>query len=210
MAYPHSFLRLVALGDIYSVETFSFSLSLSPVAPTEVPDDVPDGVMDAVETFFTSSGLISQRCRLQSLKLNEIGEDGRYVNNDTVQRSYDAPVPGASPANPPAQVALVVSLATALARGRGHAGRFYVPACALQVGTNGTTGSANALTVAQQAWTMLTAIETALPGYQVAVMSDIGAGKAVPVTAVRVGQVLDTIRSRRDKLPEEYVTFPIP
>lgn len=208
MAYSKPFLRLVALGTTYQTETFAFGVSLieatlpTPEAPTEVSDEV----VAAVSAFFQTTGMISASCHLTALKLNLIGTDGKYVNDETVVRELDPPVAGSGSNNPPPQNALAITLDTGLRRGRAHAGRFYVPCFSSGLTSSGVLGSAVAGIYATNAGIMLDNLNDALAPWQVGVVSDLGSGAQHRVTAVRVGQVIDTIRSRRTSLPEGYVS----
>jgi hypothetical protein len=75
-------------------------------------------------------------------------------------------------------------------------------------------GPYNQLTEAYQAsylagsLELLDIIEEHVAGWQVGIVSNIGAGAERAVTGVRVGQALDTIRSRRENVPEDYLYGP--
>lgn len=208
MAYPHTFLRLVASGTLYEAERFSWSMSLIPNFDNtpDVPETIPQGVIDAVRAFHISSGLISGAARLTTLKVNQIGTDGRYVDqNDTVQYDWTTSVPGsASSVYTPPQIALAVSLRTGVRRGLAHTGRFYLPTPAFVPNADGRITTAQAQSAATATTTFLNALHAALPGWRAGVVSDVGAGAARAVTHVEVGRVLDTIRSRRTSLPEAH------
>nr|CRY96819.1 hypothetical protein [uncultured prokaryote] len=222
MAYSEPFLRLVAIGSIYGAEEFSFSMSLvSNVDGAQAPDEVPQGVIDAFTAFWATvdsgAGLISSDARLETLKLNEIGTNGRYTSQTTVLYDYPSPIAGASGLTPPAQVALAISLVTPIRRGRAARGRFYLPLPGFPVlgsgggvTTPGAFSAGHQVAAANAAAALLNDINDAVDGYAVGVTSDIGLGTQQIVTDVRVGQIYDTIRSRRNKLPENYYTSPIP
>lgn len=208
--YPANFLRLVASGPLFGgVEQFSFSLSLGRDfdSDAEAPEEVPQAVIDAVTTFFQAPGVIGNRASLDLIKLNEIGRDGRYVSqSETVLAEISPPVvPSTSSPHAP-QVALAISLMTSAARGRASRGRFYIPTPAVVVGDDARISSANAETVAAAATEFITDLNAAMPGWRVGVFSNIGDGQWRPVTRVRVGRVLDTIRSRRASIDEAPVS----
>jgi hypothetical protein len=106
----------------------------------------------------------------------------------------------------PLQTAVVVSLKTARSGPTGK-GRFYLPSPHFVLADD------HRLTV-PNATTLLTAVKafvgavSALPGGQVQVVSS--KGYSSPVTAVKVGRVLDTLRSRRADQPEDYLTATFP
>jgi hypothetical protein len=206
MSYLEPFLRLVVIGRLYDAEDFSFSFNFGDVENGTPPTEVPDGVMAAIEAFWGVSGMVSQHAEITNVKLNEIGVDGRYRSQTTVERAPLNPVIGGSVSTPPPQVALAFSLLTAQRRGRAHAGRFYLPTPGWSIDNDGRLATFHALEAANQAAIMLNACTAALPGYQPAIVSNVGTGLFHWVTGVRVGRVYDTIRSRRTSLDEDYQT----
>lgn len=215
MAYADNFLRLVASGSLHNgAEQFSFSFAFvkrTPASTPTVPDTVPAAVVTAFNAFWGTTGVVSNAAVLRLIKLNEIGTDGRYVGDDTVEYEYTG-TPPAGPTNPemPPQVSLAVSLRTDAARGRAHAGRFYIPSPGTSIQpSTGTIGVAAQTTVANASKALLEACNGALVGWRVGVVSKIGAGAERPVTHIAVGAALDTIRSRRTDLNESYLERPI-
>ena len=207
MAYSEKFLRLVLGGNLYAVDQWTLSMSLRAQfgsTPT-APESVPQGVIDAAANWFASPTMISHQARLNFLKLNEIGTDGKYTHSDTVVYDFEGEIPGASSNNFPPQIAYCVSLRTDFARGRAHAGRFYIPMPSTNPDATGKLSDFEVGKFANPTETFLRAIQTSLPGYELAIMSNIGAGTAHTVTHAAYGRVLDTIRSRRNKFTENYV-----
>lgn len=211
MAYPLEFLRLVAIGTLYGTETFSYSMSLIHAGGTtpNAPDEVPVEIIDAFAEFHATALLISQNAALTTLKLNLIGTDGRYVNPETVLYDYPVPVQGAVGGGPPPQIAMAVSLGTAAQRGRASRGRFYAPLPAAQVSVGAIISDTSQGLWGAAAATLLDEINAALVPWTVGVVSDLGAGAQRPVTHVRIGRALDTIRSRRSSLDETYEEYPL-
>ena len=211
MAYPTPFLRLVASGSLFTVEQFSFSMSLIPAFNNDpegtAPSEVPQDMIDAFETFWLTS-TVSASARLEVLKLNLIGEDGRYASDsETVLHDYGSTgIAGGGGNQYPAQVALAVSLRTIRSRGRAHAGRFYLPTPALTIGSDGRVAEATVEIVATRIVELVDAINDSVTGFRVGVASDVGTGRHQPVTGITIGRTLDTIRSRRTSIPEGYVT----
>lgn len=208
MAYPTTFLRLVVIGTLYGSETFTWSLALrrnftpNPV----VPDEVPAGVIEAVTDFHTATGMnLGSAAVLTAIKLNEIGEDGRYVSQgDTVMHEFATGVPGTGTSVHPSQCAVAVTLRTNIKRGRASSGRFYLPKLASAVGSDGRMPVAEAQQIATNATTFLTDLQAAMDGaWSPAVMSNIGTGASQAITLVECGRVVDTIRSRRTSLEED-------
>lgn len=207
MAYLRSFLRLVAIGKIYDVEDFSFSMSLIRTGGlTDAPDEVPAEIIAAFTTFW-GEDLISSYCDLTTLKLNLIGEDGRYVYPTTVQHDFLATgLPGGKALVQVPQVAYCVSLSTAAVRGPASKGRFYLPMPAWNVDIAGVLNSGTVAAFQTITDTLLQDLNDWSPDWQLGITSNVGGGAERAVTNARYGRVLDTIRSRRDKFSEEYVT----
>lgn len=214
MAYPTPFYRLQVSGTGYQGEIWSWSLALQRnfEHPDEPPilDEVPAAVVTAVETFHKSTGAkIASLARLTTIKLNLVGEDGRYVSESTTFHDFPPPgVAGSAAATPPAQLSLAVSLTTNASRGLASSGRFYIPYAAHTVAspTTGLLHADDVMATANAAVTLLNALNSGFPYGDVVVASKVGAGKFRPVTGVRVGRVMDTQRRRRNALREEHVT----
>lgn len=213
MAYLQPFLRLVAIGSLPQGETWTWSMSFgSDFGPAAAPEEVPAGVLTAIETFHESSDVaLGAGVTLNAVKLNMIGTDGRYVNpSDTVEHIYETPVAAAGTIQLPPQAATAVSLLTNFRRGLAHRGRFYVPRLGRTVGTDGrlTTTEQSALLTAAAA--MVDSLNDALgPNFFCAVTSDRREGAQRRVSGLAVGRVVDTIRSRRRGLDEDYLEAPI-
>lgn len=206
MGYLRPFHRLVVSGTLSAEEGFSYGLSLintSQQIGVRVTS-VPQAVIDAVSTFHQASALIANEARITTIKLNQIGTDGRYVSEeDTVLYDFETPLPGASVVKYPPQVALAISLKTAKQRGRARAGRFYIPYPAAPLSSNGYMAANEAQNVADIATVFLNSLNAAMTLSRVGVVSNLGTGHEEPVTHVEVGRIFDTIRSRRRSLKED-------
>jgi hypothetical protein len=167
--------------------------------------EVPAGIIAASIEFF-SSAFVGNGAHLNTIKYNSIDIHGKYADpTATVRWDATAPTNGGGSATILPQAALVVSIMTANARGLAHTGRFYSPAFALPVSSDGRIAEAYATTVAEAATALLNAVNSDDASFQVAVVSDVGEGHQVEATHVRVGRVVDTMRSRRTSLPEGYI-----
>ena len=215
MAYPTNFLRLVVTGGLPGGEGYSFSLSIIPsdfAGPVTAPSSVPAGILTAVQDLMTGPNtLMGSGVTVERVKLNEIGTEGRYVSEgDTVEHVYEPPIAGLGTINLPPQAATAVTLLTSASRGLASKGRFYLPRLAQGVGPDGrlTTSTQS------QLLTMTTAFIDSLNDelgseMNVGVVSNRRAGAYRTVTGVQVGRVVDTMRSRRKGLEEEYMSAPI-
>lgn len=207
MPYPQQFLKVVASGTTYPGEIWSCSWNIAQnfEGPVEQPTDLTPYVT-ALSTWHQAADTqLSGPGRLDMVKVNLIGTDGLYVNDDT---QFVEVVPGVPTTNvslfAPAQCTVCVSLTTNKSRGLAHGGRFYPPVCLPGLGADGRITSANAQKIASSAATLISDLNAIGPG-DVSIMSNVGAGAREPVRGVRVGRVVDTQRRRRNALPEEYV-----
>ena len=153
---------------------------------------------------------LSQRATLEFVKFNKIKVDGHYKDL-TTNEAIVGPIQGGSSTNHPAnQVALVVTLTTAVTRGPAHSGRFYLPMPCFAPGTDGLITTSDATAASERVKTFIEALSDT-PGIDVAsspgvvVMSrKAGAPATRRVSGARVGRVLDTQRRRRRSLVEHY------
>lgn len=217
MVYPGNFLRLVVEGAGYTGERWSWGLSMGTPAGLSLSGaspSVPAGIVAAVRKYHAVAGVVSPSAKLDLIKFNYIGADGRYVfESESVREEITPPVPGNGAGTPPPQLAICCTLRTAKARGRGSRGRFYspYPTGAGSVGAvDGRLAANIAKIYADAAATLINDLnavdvnDSPAAGMRVIVASDAGPGAFEPVTAVEVGRVVDTMRSRRSSLDEDY------
>lgn len=178
-------------------------------------DELVDHYVTAITAWFSNANAhIHPSCKLQFVKFNKINQSGHYIEPTTTERVFtDVPGGGGQIGSVlyPNQVALAITLTTAVNRGPAHAGRIYSPMPCMAVGADGLITIAAADYVRTGFRTLLEAISDA-PGLDtvegapdVVVMSrKQGAPITRRVTGIRVGRVLDTQRRRRRSLPESY------
>lgn len=204
MASVSKLYRLVWGGRLFDKEGWSCSLHVGSDAGLNL---AASNFVAALTTWMGASGSgNSAQAKLDFIKFNDINPlTGRYLlptSNELMQNDLAT---GASTASH-GQLSLCVSTRTAVARGRGHAGRFYPPSGMM------TFASATGLVVAgtpegsaATAAALIRSINATVGvGSRVVVFSKI-AQTVTPVTGVSVGHVCDTIRSRRASLLEDYV-----
>lgn len=200
---PHY--RLAFGGPLCVVEQWSCRLNIT--SATTLPDSaeadamLPD-LVDAISTWVASSGAnLSAATELSWVKFNEINALGHYVDADNSRVSEVNPaVAGYGTLKVPPQVAIVVSLRTAHARGKAHAGRMYTPALFCAPTSAGLGNDYDAIVTA--ATLLLNTINGVVTPAGVSIISATGESNAV--TRVAVGKVFDTMRTRRRGLAEEY------
>jgi hypothetical protein len=213
MFAPH--IRITAIGTLGSTgEQFSYGLSMAQGASggsyfepfMTANEDVFSDLCDDVATYH---GRATTRLRsaavLTHVKVAPIGPDGKYTADPYIK---DYSVPGAESgggATPP-QIALCISLVTAR-RGPSGKGRFYLPLPAWGVNSASfQIDGQNANDSRGSAVSLINDLNNQ-PGIDVLGMGVVVAstkGYNTPVTGVRVGKLLDTVRTRRNKLQEAY------
>lgn len=202
-------------GSLPGGETWSCGLRMSPINTGAVSQADQSAklasVVSAVQTFHSraSGGVqVNSRALLSFVKFNAIDAITGHYKYPVTNVSYPANIAGGyvDAGVHPNQIALCVTLLTAVQRGPASKGRFYVPLPAYTIGTDGLIGATyatNAKTGVMDFVTALNAIDAS--NFKVAVYgTKQGVLAQNLVTAVKVGRVLDTIRRRRRQLPETY------
>lgn len=194
-------------GDIWQCGVrFATDSSTAPTWP--VGGFVMQALYDPVKTAFQAS-YISSGASLDWVKIALLGKDGHYKTEP--QDLHLAPWPGqiGTLASGP-QDSVCVSLWSGSTLGKGNHGRFYLPwnGCNVDRGTGRLASTLIPNIVA--AWkTALRAIETSInnsgPGSSTVKLYILGPqGSAKAVSHIRVGDVMDTQRRRRNALHEQY------
>lgn len=146
----------------------------------------------------------------ESVKQAPISTLGKTIGTASTF-TFTTPVAGGSTAALPAQSALAISSRANIV-GRSGRGRFYVPALTTQLldstGEVDSVKATNALTATK---TFIDGMQGIIGGLSVqrSIYSITSAGKATAVRPVelRIGHLVDTIRSRRAQVEEEYATL---
>lgn len=216
MPYPGQFHRLVIIGSLYA-DIWNTTLSIVPSGLGElgmpaVDDTTLNAVKDDIYNWWnlgSFSPIVA--CKLTGFKLNRIDASGHYMD-ETKEYTWPAPINGITSSNIAPQLATVATLRTAVLRGRGSKGRMYLPPNANQtsLGGDGRSTTTQAHDVAVGVKDLIDRLNATytLVG-RVGVASDAGAGRFEHVTEVSVGRVVDTVRSRRSALQEDYQSVTI-
>lgn len=166
-----------------------------------------DLAADFVAFIQTPSAYFSVNTFFDEVRLDHVGSNGR-IDQDAVfgRPAGNTPVGGKSQAILPPSCALVLTLDTGR-RGRSRFGRMYLPILSTGMGNDGRIPANQQTEILAAARTFIKNVSNA-PGidgsFGVAVSSKAGAGSVVPVQAIRLGRVVDTMRSRRRSLDESY------
>lgn len=192
-----------------AIEQFSLRVNMSDPGVTGSAsfdqgrfDDI---VQDCIAFWQRPASLIHPAAVMTQVKFAQIGPDGKYRSEPFVAGPVTGGYGSAAGHTLPLQTALAVSLVTAR-RGATGRGRFYLPIPTVTLENDATITAANAESVRGSVVTWLNALNN-VPGFdgvapKVVVASSKGYNS--DVTGVRVGQVLDTIQSRRQALAEQY------
>lgn len=218
MPYPAPFHRLVLIGNLYS-DIWNTTLAMVPSggAVGAVTDELLEDISVTVADWFNNTTSATpangvgflQGVTLTSIKLNRIGTDGRYSDAEAKEWIYPSAIAGPMPANAAPQLTVVSTLLGPNPRARAGRGRMYLPPsiAVTDVGADGRISSAVALDHAQGTLFFLGMMNDAYLAAGVpavaGVASNTGAGAFQTVSVVRAGRVVDTMRSRRNKLDED-------
>jgi len=213
-----SYVRVSILGTLPGGEVWSVNPVYDPTL--EFPGGVDQTALDAAALAIANRSIPANLRLLMSTAATrtaarvEVRDDADDHLIGTSLQGSATPQAGSAAIRLPFQAACVLSIRTNTPGGSGR-GRFYWPALAATVDTNGKMGApTNAAAVADFKAYLLgirSDLATAFPtiGFDLAVRS-----KTTHTTPhavrVQVGDVLDTQRRRRDALPEGYssLTFP--
>lgn len=183
-------------------------------ADAEVPSQTfADNVRNLWQTFFTNGqNGVSQYYTFEEVKCARLGLDGRYDGSAVVQSFPTAAVVGGSGGNAlPPQVALVATLIGGSGKGYGGKGRMYLPGINFPIDNTGHLGNLETQKITDDLAIFFNAVYalTDSPGVPVNASRGstkfAGAGaRNVPINGIRVGNVYDTQRRRRDAVAETY------
>jgi hypothetical protein len=177
---------------------------------------IADALWTKIGAFMGTVGsAYSTNVTLEYAKFNAIGADGLYVDKQTTHGHYLTGTPGggSGASEHPISAALVVSWLTSLSRGPGSHGRVYVPNPAVTLDAETKRIPAGRCLQVANAWKAAlidwNGTVNQLGGDTLrfaSVVSGVGEGSAQEVNRVKVGDVLDHMQSRRNRLREAYST----
>jgi hypothetical protein len=195
-------------------EQWSWRLNFSDPSGSEDPVDDEAQLADIatdISNFHGRPGSwISRAAVLTEVKAARIGADGKYIGQP---RSVVLSKAGGGPSLVyPPQVALAVSLGTTR-RGATGRGRIFLPAPAMSIGGNtGRISTTDRNAVAGSVAQLLNDLnnQPRIDAFAPSVVIASSKGYNTEVNSVRVGDVLDTIRTRRNEMGESYsVLLPV-
>lgn len=220
MVYPTHYLAVMG-GTAYGArEGWQCGIRLAggplitdPAAHTQALEDIAADF----EKFFNSSGAKApQGCKLTYAKLNQIGPDGKYVDqNNSYTHIYSPVSEGSNVPTKPPQIAVAVTTLTDAEFGRGCRGRFYwlggAYATDLASSDHYLMQPAERDALAAAAKTLIQDLGNwpglDLTGLAPHVVSRLGPGISRMITGVRVDDVFDTQRRRAKGMPKTSKTL---
>lgn len=194
-------------------------------SPTEWGSNIPGlPSLSDLSTFYTnvlgpkfsSSDMpISSKCRLLWCKVALLRPDGKYYADAVAYEGAGMMGYGSTYALAP-QDSVVVSLWSGSRLGTGNHGRMYLPWASAALDTTGHITSPATSTVCGAMKIVLNGMQTVLRAQQDAsdatlcIVPSNRSASPKPVNYIRVGNVVDTQRRRRNRIQETYfkVVFP--
>nr|CRY97259.1 hypothetical protein [uncultured prokaryote] len=183
----------------------------APTEPLTDPAAYMEGISLVLGDWYGGSVLHTSEATLDWLKVNNIGADGKYSDPSSSNvYDYSPKITPTGDALYPNVLCTAYSWLTDVARGPGRTGRIYLPNNAAALATPGgmllNAGSPGAMLT--DALALLDVINnTASPDTgepaQPVVASKVNATNS-NITSVRIGNVLDMQRRRKNKLVESY------
>lgn len=222
MTYSSQFLRVswifsVNLTAEIAVTSLDFSTAGAWAGASAALAELSTADMTAIAGYYlgmmtVTGGRWADYSHLDGIKIAAIGTDGHYVA-DVREADLASPAIGTTIGNP-IQCTQVVSLRSNTSVGKGNWGRMFLPHFYMSVVTaQPFTDNAQALGLANAASAFITNVTTKLNASITdvivpVIMGQTGTGTKKVVSQVRVGNVIDTQRRRRDQLTELYSVSP--
>lgn len=220
MAYPHRVARVTLSGDMFGGQEIWSTGFFMGFENSDAPAPTEQGAADiaaAWSTFWSASTSgVSSRYFFKMCKVQTMGVDGKAIADTAVyHQPATAVAGGAGTSVLPPQIALVATLANSLPRGLATKGRMFLPGINFTIAADGHIGTLEVGQVATNLQTFFNSIfqDADTPGNPV--LASLGnslqlrPGAIRNVTQIRVGNVYDTQRRRRNALTESYTVKPV-
>nr|CRY97317.1 hypothetical protein [uncultured prokaryote] len=182
--------------------------------PTDAEaDDWLNATTTALETYWadTTSSLRSDAL-LAYTKMNEIAPSGHYLEVDSRTFDVSPPVAGHAGPNMPGFLSVAYSWTTDAVRGPASRGRIYPPnVFGVAAAGSERIGSSSLTLLSVAAANLIDLLNTDRDGvqFECRVVSNVGSGSSRKITGVRVGDVIDVQRRRKNALVENYTAVPV-
>lgn len=200
-------------GEIWQTGFYMGSPTQDAGAPSQA---FADGVRDAWTTFWTANqSAISGGYLFNAVKCALLQKNGDYDTSVDVVNSYPttAQAGGAGSLQLPPQIALTATLIGGSGKGLGGKGRMYLPGVYASIDGTGHISQTTCQSIATNLATFFNTVDglSDRPGHAINVSRGHKSGlipgqgaRNVYINGVRVGNVFDTQRRRRNALVETY------
>lgn len=171
-------------------------------------DAILDRIAPEISAWFALGATqMSASSKLDFIKLNEIAPDGKYAGG-TSHTKMLTPVAGGYGSQMPGFLSVAWSWRSTQTRGRATHGRIYPPVGLLQRNTSIITSDEQATFLAA-AQNLLKIVDGrhdsgATPGMAGQIVSSFGLQRTI--TSIKIGNVIDVQRRRKNALVETYLT----
>lgn len=227
MAYAYKNLKVTFGGRMYGgQEIWTNGITLGHEDkdfagfPVKGDDAARNDIVDDIKRWFASpEASISMFATLEWVKFAVVDTNGRYASTDDGDYESNVtidfePVPGNHNERIAPQLSVALTMETNVRRGAGRYGRIYPPL----TGSVTSSGYDERQSVRAEGFAKLIAdindsadspLDQEEFAPRVIVASGVREGRNASVTNVKVGRIIDTQRSRRNALTEDYVTLSI-
>ncbi len=215
MAYPYNFIKVTFGGKLRDTEEiwacgFHLAKRTENISVTEFETKGPTDITliaNEIKAFYNeTNNLIPTYMRLEWVKLALIGTNGKY-QTAPVEYEYSPASGGGSGQGFVPSTAAVITLVADKYKDPGKYNRFYIPICAPQATNQFVMTNAHIESLATTAAEMVRDINsgTTIGGSELNVTAvSQRVTSYLPIASVKVGNVIDVQRRRRNKLVETY------
>jgi hypothetical protein len=220
MALPHRVAKVTLSGDAFGgseIWSTGFHMGFENADAPALTEQGAADIGEAFATFFRAqTSSVSDNYSFKLCKLSMLNNDGRVMADSSIYYQPLNAVVGAvgGPSLPP-QVSLVATLANSLPRGLATKGRMFLPGINAPIDDSGHLPALYTQDIATNLQAFFNTIfqDADTPGNPV--LASVGRGPlnmdgAIRnVTQIRIGNVYDTQRRRRNALQETYKVLPV-
>lgn len=173
-----------------------------------------DGIRDLWETWFETAGHVHQSYTFTQVKAARLNIGGLYDGSGVVTSNPAAAVIGNYQGQVmPPQIALVATLIAGSGKGLAGKGRMYLPGVSGGIDSTGHLTGTYTQQIATNLATFFNGVNALASNPGVVINASRGqknfaglGARNVPINGIRVGNVYDTQRRRRNALAETYST----
>lgn len=218
MVYAHAVNRVTLSGTMFDggeIWSTGFFLGQEGSDAADGSDAMATAILAAWETFFEhANSSIASTYKTTQCKVAKIDTSGHTVDDKVFYAYPGSTIQGASVNSPlPPQCTVVVTLLSDRPRGKASKGRMYLPGWANNLQGNGKMSGLHVGQLADNMKTFFDALTGHIDIPDQLILAAKGTGAFPALTAqndyvetIKVGDVIDTQRRRRNDLNETYVS----